>query len=259
MPDERPSRARPSSLANALHLLELFTSDEPELSATDIARKLNIAPSTVHRLTVTLMGEGFLTRDPRTRRYRLGIPILALTQVIVQQSPLYQAALPLAEELVQCCNETVQVAMLRDLRVVTLLRVNGMQAVPVRTRQSNPHSVHCTAAGQVLLAHQAAPPDEWVPMLRLRCYTASTITDPGRLMERLGEVREQGYAICCDEQYGGVAAIAVPIRHANGSTLAALSITGRTEAIERAHRRLLSLALRTADRVAQAYSQRERT
>ena len=49
------NQERFTTLENALHLLVLFSVDEPELRISDIAERLEIATSTAHRLVTTLM------------------------------------------------------------------------------------------------------------------------------------------------------------------------------------------------------------
>jgi IclR family pca regulon transcriptional regulator len=89
--------------------------------------------------------------------------------------------------------------------------------------------VHCTATGRVLLA--ALPPEE--AELRLKRMvreqlTPHTTTDVAALMGILKEVRAKGYALSKEEIEIGVNSIAVPIRGADGQTIASMSIVCAT-------------------------------
>ncbi len=65
--DSRLSR----SLLAGLLMLASFPSDGSYLGNAEIARLLDMNPSTAHRYVSTLVAVGLLERDPATRRYRL--------------------------------------------------------------------------------------------------------------------------------------------------------------------------------------------
>jgi hypothetical protein len=65
--DSRLSR----SLLAGLLMLASFPSDGSYLGNAEIARLLDMNPSTTHRYVSTLVAVGLLERDPATRRYRL--------------------------------------------------------------------------------------------------------------------------------------------------------------------------------------------
>jgi hypothetical protein len=65
--DSRLSR----SLLAGLLMLASFPSDGSYLGNAEIARRMDMNPSTTHRYVSTLVAVGLLERDPATRRYRL--------------------------------------------------------------------------------------------------------------------------------------------------------------------------------------------
>jgi IclR helix-turn-helix domain len=65
--DNRLSR----SLLAGLLMLASFPNDGTYLGNAEIARLLDMNPSTTHRYVSTLVAVGLLERDPSTRRYRL--------------------------------------------------------------------------------------------------------------------------------------------------------------------------------------------
>jgi IclR family acetate operon transcriptional repressor len=83
---------------------------------------------------------------------------------------------------------------------------------------------HCSAAGKVFLAFGAAelPPG---PLAR---HASRTIVDRPLLERELEAVRRQGFATIVDELELGLAAVAAPVRDADGAVVAALSIAGPT-------------------------------
>jgi predicted transcriptional regulator len=65
--DRRLSR----SLLTGLLLLVSFPADTGYMGLAEIARRLDMNPSTTHRYLTTLVAVGLLEQDPRTRQYRL--------------------------------------------------------------------------------------------------------------------------------------------------------------------------------------------
>lgn len=65
--DRRLSR----SLLRGLAILTCFGPDEPTLGLMEIAGRLQISPSTIHRYVITLVEVGLLEQSPKTRKYSL--------------------------------------------------------------------------------------------------------------------------------------------------------------------------------------------
>jgi hypothetical protein len=65
--DRRLSR----SLLRGLAILTCFGPDERTLGLKEIAERLQISASTIHRYALTLVEVGLLEQSPKTRRYQL--------------------------------------------------------------------------------------------------------------------------------------------------------------------------------------------
>ena len=63
---------RLSSVATSVRLLKAFSEEQVEIGISDLAKRLGVAKSTVHRLAVTLVADGMLEQNPDTGKYRLG-------------------------------------------------------------------------------------------------------------------------------------------------------------------------------------------
>ena len=89
------------------------------------------------------------------------------------------------------------------------------------------YEAYCTAPGKVLLA--ALPPrkqDEYVFNSGFVPLTSSTIVVPSRLAEEIKRVQLAGYAVDDGEFFEGVRVVAVPVRAADDTVMAALSLAG---------------------------------
>jgi DNA-binding IclR family transcriptional regulator len=86
--------------------------------------------------------------------------------------------------------------------------------------------LHCTAAGKVLLAFALPADQRRLLELPLTRETERTITDVTELGAQLEQARVRGYAQTQEELEDGLNAVAAPVRQADGSLAAALSVSG---------------------------------
>ncbi|MGZ4672618.1 MAG: helix-turn-helix domain-containing protein, partial [Ilumatobacteraceae bacterium] len=72
-------------------MLEAFSFAEPVLGVSEIARKLDMGKSTVHRALSTLLERGYVSKTPDDR-YRLGLKLHEMGQLVVSGLRLHEVA-----------------------------------------------------------------------------------------------------------------------------------------------------------------------
>ncbi|MFC3885137.1 IclR family transcriptional regulator [Bacillus songklensis] len=226
---DKKSEKRFTTLENALRVLDLFSLDEPELGISEIADKLGIANSTVHRLVTTLMSEGFITKDIHTKLYRLGTPILALGNIVTRQSKLHMVSQSVLKALVDQSNETAHIGVLRGFEMIYLNKIECFHPVRLLSYLGKRNPIHCTSTGKVLLAYQSPNFIEEFLQKKLERYTSKTITDPTALLACLNQIKKLGYSVSVEELHVGVASISAPVRNPKGEVIAAVTIAGPTQ------------------------------
>jgi IclR family KDG regulon transcriptional repressor len=217
---------RLSSVAAALRLLKAFSAEEPEIGITALAKRLGLAKSTVHRLTSTLVSEGFLEKNPLDGRYRLGLSLFALGTLVRRRMDVSKQALVHLDELRERTDETVHLAVLEQADIMYLFNLESQQAIRMRSYLGVRKPAFCTSEGRAILAF--SPPAVLARILKhgLLARTPKTHTDPAVLLKQLDEVRLNGYAIDDEESEAGMRGIAAPIRDASGSVIAAVGLAG---------------------------------
>jgi DNA-binding IclR family transcriptional regulator len=103
---------RLSSVATAVRLLKAFSEQQVEIGISDLAKRLGVAKSTVHRLAVTLVAAGMLEQNSDSGKYRLGIALFRLGSLVRRRMTVSNEARPLLRELREKVNETVHLAVL---------------------------------------------------------------------------------------------------------------------------------------------------
>jgi IclR family transcriptional regulator, KDG regulon repressor len=224
---ERGATYAVQSLERAASLLTSFTLTQPELTIGELARRSNLPRSTVHRLAVNLARLGFLTRDPRTERYRLGLLFAELGSVALSRMGLREKARPIMTRLAEETGEVVCLAVLEQDRSVYVEVVEGRHGLRLRATVGGHAPIHASATGTLLLAHQPeAEVQRIVARSGLPRLTGRTLTSMAQLVPRLAEIRARGYSVDVGESEEGLTGLAAPVRSPGGAVEAALVIAG---------------------------------
>lgn len=237
---------------HALDLLEQFHDDVDELGVTELSKRLKLHKNNVFRLLATLESRGYIEQNKVTENYRLGLKTLQLGQTFIRQMGLLRQARPVLEWLVEQCNETSYVAILKDQHIVYLDVVETSMTVRVVPRVGARLPAYCTAAGKVQLACMSSEElDAYYPTRELKAYTPNTITDKGALKTHLATVAEQGVAIDNEELDLGVRCVAAPIRDYTRRVIGAVSISGPSMRFsdERIQNELIPLVKRAGEEI----------
>ena len=214
-----------STVRNAARLLKVFRSREADLGVSELARRLGLGKSTVHRMLTTLVAEGLIEQNPRTGGYRLGIVMFELGQAVRVHMDLHAAVGQVLSELRAQTGESSQVGVLDGHEVVYVDRLESAHSLRLFTETGRRVPVHCTSSGKVLLAY--LPEGRRHAVLRaapLTALTPHTITSAEQLMAELARVRRRGWAEAINEREIGIASIAAPVRDVTGEVVAAISI-----------------------------------
>jgi IclR family acetate operon transcriptional repressor len=114
-----------------------------------------------------------------------------------------------------------------DNAVVQLDQVDSPNMLKVTWDSGQRFPLYASASGKVFLAHLPDSERERIlKSIKLRPFTRRTIVDPSRMVAELRAVRERGYAVDDAEREDGVRCVAAPIFDAEGSVIAAVSISG---------------------------------
>ncbi len=254
---KRTSRREPyhgtQAVARAVSILKTFESGGGGLTAVQIAAKLNLNRSTVHRLLSVLEAEGLIARDyapsgDRHSAYRLGPTLVSLGGLALRQINLRAIALPHLRALAQKSDETVDLEILvgADVMIIEEVLAEHTLRVGVGDNIGARYPAHTTSTGKLLLAGLSETELKTTLPHKLAALTPFTITDRQALREQLDTVRLQGWAVSWEELEVGLVAIGAPITGRDGEPIAAVSISGPTARIDRSHINTLAVMVMDA-------------
>ena len=196
----------------------MFLSREKELGVSELARRLGLGKSTVHRLLTTLVSEGLVEQNTETGAYRLGLAMFELGQAVRSHMDLHAAVGPVLASLREETHEGCQVGVLDGHEVVYVDRLESSHTLRLMNETGRRVPVHMHVVGQ----GAAGPPltrgglEGVLAAAPLTRLTPRTIVDPALLHAELDKVRARGWSEAVEEREIGVASIAAPIRDTSG-------------------------------------------
>jgi IclR family acetate operon transcriptional repressor len=214
------------AIGRTLNVLESFL-DRRELGITELARRLDLSPSTAHRIVRALVARGYLEQDRDSERYHLGRSTIVLGQAGRRHMGLDQA-LPILERFGAETGESVNMGLLDGQHVVVTLRVTSPQPLRFDQPVGSRVPVHCSSMGKALLAFEAQNGPADLAQIPFTAVTSNSITSVEELLEDLDGVRGRGYSIDDEESILGVSCVGAPILDASGRAVAAMAVQAPT-------------------------------
>ena len=193
------------------------------MSLSDLAARLELAPSTTHGIVRSLVEHGMVVQERGSNRYQLGPAVLRLGNVYLDTLELRSKSIPWAEDLARRTGCAVRTGVLLVDDVVIIHH----EPRPDGSRQMPEVGIvipgHASALGKAMLAFL---PDEAGRVLgsRLRSMTGETVTDAAQLRAQLDDVRRSGIAAEQDEAVLGESGLASPVFDSWGGAVGAIGI-----------------------------------
>lgn len=222
-----PTPDSSTSVSKALQLLDAFRNATASLGVSDLARRAGVPKSTAFRLLANLEQGGFIERVGT--KYQLSWSIFELGNRVEQCKPkgLRDVALPFLSELYVASGRAVHMAVLDGADVVYLEKIHGHKAVRLPSYIGGRIPASCSALGKAMLAfsdQETVMNAVRMPMPRRTQYS---ITHPGRLINQLHQVQQDGVAYDHEEVALGLTCVGAPILR-RGRAVAAVSISAPT-------------------------------
>ncbi|MCC6829648.1 MAG: helix-turn-helix domain-containing protein [Novosphingobium sp.] len=213
-------------LARGLAVIESFDREHPEMTLSQVARRIGESPASTRRMLMTLRALGYVGADrdrffPLPRMLRLGHAYLSAL-------PLATVVQPRLTELTRELDESSSLAVLDGTDIVIVARATARRLTEDYMVLGYRLPAHATSVGKVLLASpaQAGALDAMLSE-PLQPMTRHTIAEPQKFRAELARIARQGWALNDQETREGIRSIAVPVI-LSGTSIAALSVSAAT-------------------------------
>jgi len=192
---------------------------------TQLAQRVGLSQPTTHRLLRSLMDEGMVEQDARSKRYRLSLDFFALAARAGNTGNLRDLARPAMLRLSASLGDSLFLLARSGFDAICLDRSEG--PFPIRTFTGDIGGRVALGVGQGSLAILAFLPEEerdTVIQYNLPRLKDFHLYDEVFLRSEVESVRTLGYAGRNTGVLQGMAGVAVPILDREGRAVAALSV-----------------------------------
>ncbi|MCW5263182.1 IclR family transcriptional regulator [Verminephrobacter eiseniae] len=218
------------SVRRALAVLRVLAAgQERGVRLTDVAAHTGLNRPTVHRILRVLVEESAVEQDLATRRYLIGGEVSLLGLARSARFPIRAIAEPHLRHLSESLGDTTFLTIRNGVDSVCIDRRPGSFSVKVLSIEIGARRpLGVGVSGLVLLA--SLQPEEAAEVVRRNARRLQALhIDPAELLERALRTRAQGYAYAPVGVVPGSRAVAVPVRMADGRTVAGLASATITE------------------------------
>ncbi|ONG53164.1 hypothetical protein BKE38_13185 [Pseudoroseomonas deserti] len=214
-------------VARVAEILRAFAEAGGSLSIKELSQRLDLPPSTLHRLLDQLLETGLVERAAH-RRYRVGGEFSRIGALAARKAGMLRLAGPVLQDVARQTTETCMLGLLlpQSLSMMFVDKAAAALPLPYPIRMHRARPLLWGATGLCLLAWLPPPAVEQV----LRGAGPSPLDGraPPRgaaLAERLAQIRARGYALTRGEQTRDAVGLAAPVFGAGQSIVGDLCIT----------------------------------
>ena len=212
------------SLLRSMELLEVLKEKNRSYTIAELADKMNLPPSTVHRILQTFCEKKYVLRDDRSHTYRLGPSLIPLGKAAAKGIRLQDAAYPVLASLSSATREDSYLVIPVGNKGLVIEKVDGPNHLKVVEEFGYEMYLHCGAIRKVLLAYQSPSfIDEYFNNIIIHDRAFPHVR-PADLRAELEKIRHDGYAITQGDYVTDAIGIGTPVFNSEGELAASIGI-----------------------------------
>jgi len=210
-----------SVIENTVAILRCFSPDRQLLGVTEIAQQVGLHKSTVSRTLASLEREGIVEQDA-SRRYRLGLGILAIAGPLLADLDVRRAGYPVLQDLTERTGETSALMVWNGTEAITVEQIPSTHQVKHTSSLGSRYATALSASVQVFLSGE--DPKHVRELLSDGVLTGVKKSAMAAYLERLAQIAELGYAVNGAETSSEEVGVSAPVRDHRGAIAAAVLI-----------------------------------
>ncbi|GLC88151.1 IclR family transcriptional regulator [Lysinibacillus piscis] len=210
----------------SIAVLRMFTKEKPTWGGRELAMAMNLNHTNLYRILETFEMNGFITKDPVTKKYSLGIALWEMGMNMYDSLNIDQLCIPILEKLQEATGETAIFTVLNGLEALTLLKVEPLNKVKFSVSRGSRTPLYVGASYRSMLAFLSEAQIAEVIDRPLTAYTNNTMTDAQAIRAELQKIRACGYAVSQSEYTNDVMALAMPIFNGDNQVVASVTVSG---------------------------------
>ena len=215
------------SLTRGLSLLEALAHAEGGLTLTDLAQRVQLAPSTAHRLLATLEKMGYVYQGGEMGRWYIGLQAFTVGTSFLANRDFVAQSHPYMRRLMEQSGETANLGIIDGTEAVFIDQVQCREMMRTIVKLGSRVPLHASGVGKAIFA--ALPDDQIDAILKVKGLpriTANTITSPETMWASVRVIRQRGWSFDDEEHALGTRCVAAPIYDEHADVLGAISLAG---------------------------------
>ncbi|MGA8031813.1 MAG: IclR family transcriptional regulator C-terminal domain-containing protein [Casimicrobiaceae bacterium] len=221
--------AQVQSLTRGLSILQCLARTEGGLTLTDIAQRVQLPPSTTHRLLSTLEKMGYVYQAGDLSLWYVGIEAFAVGSSFLSNRDFVAQSHAYMRRLMEQAGETTNLAILDGTEAVFIDQVQCRETMRTIVKLGSRVPLHASGVGKAIFA--SLPDDQIDAMLKVRGLpriTENTITSPETMWASIRVIRQRGWSFDDEEHLPGTRCVAAPFYDEHAEPLGAISVAGPT-------------------------------
>ncbi len=212
------------SFSRGLKVIEVMGQSGGRQTLTDIAAAAGLSRTAARRFLMTLAELDFVRTDDK--RYWLTPKVLRLGMSYLYTLPYWRHAQLTLEGLGAEIGQSCAISVLDGEDIVYVARLHASRILAMSPVIGSRLPAHAVSMGRVLLAGLGTEAlEHYLNTSVIRRLTGKTVTDVEALSELIRLADRKGYAWVDRELDDSICGIAVPIRDADGATVAAINVS----------------------------------
>lgn len=208
------------AVGRALEILLAFTSQDFELTAGELLKRVDLSRPTLYRLLYTLEEHGFIVSGGEPQKFRLGPSATKLAHVVTASQDVAVLAEPILRKIWNETSETVALFVPQGSLRLCVAELASPQPLMFKRGVGYTERIVRGATGRAILAHMDVDAKE------LRSWVQGTGIDTKVLEAELAQTRKRGYSTSRNELIEGASAVAVPFFDRRGAVAGSIGVFG---------------------------------
>ncbi len=219
MIEDDSEKYRAPALDKGLDILELLASTDGGLTQVEIAKAIGKSPNEFYRMLDRLVRRGYVQRQDGDRFF-LTLKLFGLAHFHAPLRRLVSFAAPVMRDFSNKARQACHLAVYDRGVVAVIAQQDSSTYWALSIRVGAQMSLFNTGSGHVLLAFQTEAQREIMIAEQLRGDETSL---PEGLLERLEQIRANGFESMNSLQTAGIRNISAPVLTLDGTALAAIT------------------------------------
>ena len=215
------------SLTRGLSLLEALARAEGGLTLTDVAQRVQLAPSTAHRLLSTLEKMGYVYQAGDLGRWYVGLQAFTVGTSFLANRDFVAQSHPYMRRLMEQSGETANLGILEGTDAVFIDQVQCREMMRTIVKLGSRVPLHASGVGKAIFASLSDEQIDAILKVRgLPRITENTITSPETMWASVRVIRQRGWSFDDEEHAVSTRCVAAPIYDEHAEPLGAISLAG---------------------------------